>query len=558
MPAGDDERQGKREDLFEGFDSFFGPEDEGWPAQQADMPRPEGAPEDPRDAGAVRLEPSETDFDDELLLPDWDSDLEEPEPGTGGQVVSVPAPDERRDLGRAGRGPTGEQGTDTSAFTEAPTGEVGSDDWSRLRGIVADDEDNDAYDGDFPVQEPTDQNDTILGLYDLDDDTDDARLAETDSADKGTAPGAISLEALRQPPAEYTELPSGPALDESASDESAYAELEAEAEQRTDEPEQLSDDLDATGGGSERREVRTVKVGEPETLLGPAWEEPTSHPVASEGVAETSGHGRNMPAAVITGAVLLAAALISIALSKTAFAVVVGIVVLLAQAELYVTMQRRGYQPASALGLVIGGLMLAGAYLRHEPAMLFLTGLALVLSFLWYMAGPPKSRSGIVGHIGATLLGIVYVPLFASFVLVMLAMPWGRAFTLAVLGLTFLYDTAAFVIGSFWGSRPLAPAISPRKSWEGVFGATVVTFAMSIALLPSIAPIEPSVVSAVGLALVVAVFAPLGDLAESALKRDLGVKDMGNVLPGHGGVLDRIDSVLFVAPAVFYFLRLIL
>ena len=90
---------------------------------------------------------------------------------------------------------------------------------------------------------------------------------------------------------------------------------------------------------------------------------------------------------------------------------------------------------------------------------------------------------------------------------------------------------------------------------EGLLAATFVTFIVSIAILPSIDPLTLG--RSVGLALVIAVFAPLGDLAESLMKRDLGVKDMGSVLPGHGGIMDRIDSALFVLPAAFYFLRLI-
>jgi phosphatidate cytidylyltransferase len=266
--------------------------------------------------------------------------------------------------------------------------------------------------------------------------------------------------------------------------------------------------------------------------------------------------GRNLPAAVLTAAVLAALALISLAVAKAAFAIVAGGVVLLGQAELYATMQRKGHQPATALGLVIGAFTLAGAYLKGEQAMLFFVVLGLMLSFLWYMAAAPKAREGALAHMGSTLFGVLYVPFLAGFLLLILAQPTsGRALMLAVLGLTFIYDIAAFVFGSFWGSRALAPTISPKKSWEGLFGATVVTFALAVAILPSIDPLD--LVKSVGLAIVVAVFAPLGDLAESTIKRDLGVKDMGSILPGHGGVLDRIDSVLFVAPAAFYFLRLI-
>jgi phosphatidate cytidylyltransferase len=261
--------------------------------------------------------------------------------------------------------------------------------------------------------------------------------------------------------------------------------------------------------------------------------------------------------AVITGVVLAALALLFLAIARPLFAILASAVVLVAQAELYHTMRRRGYQPATALGLVLGGLTLAAAYLRGEQGMLFVLALGLILTFLWYMVAPPKARAGSLGNIGATMLGLAYVPFLAGYILVILSQAnSGRSLMLSVIALTFLYDVVAFFIGSFYGSRPLAPTISPKKSWEGLAAATVVTFGVSIAFVSQIGPMTGP--RAAGLALVVCILAPLGDLAESALKRDLGVKDMGTIMPGHGGALDRIDSALFVAPAAFYFLRLIL
>jgi phosphatidate cytidylyltransferase len=172
------------------------------------------------------------------------------------------------------------------------------------------------------------------------------------------------------------------------------------------------------------------------------------------------------------------------------------------------------------------------------------------------MTSPAKARTGSLANIGVTLLGVVYLPFLASYiVLILTQQASGRSLMLAVLGLTFLYDVAAFGIGSVYGSRPLAPTVSPKKSWEGLIGATLVTVIMSMVAVPAIGPM--TLMRAVGLAVVICIFAPLGDLAESAIKRDLGVKDMGSIMPGHGGFLDRIDSVLFVAPAAFYFLRVI-
>jgi phosphatidate cytidylyltransferase len=219
-------------------------------------------------------------------------------------------------------------------------------------------------------------------------------------------------------------------------------------------------------------------------------------------------------------------------------------------------MHRRAVQPATALGLVIGGFVLAGAYFRGEQGMLFFVALGLLATAMWFMAAAPKARAGLLQNVGATLFGILYIPFLAGYVLVILTQRnSGENLMLAVLGLTFWYDITAFAIGTLWGSRPLAPTISPRKSWEGLLGATIATFAVAIAILPSIDILTPTI--SLEMAAVVVVFAPLGDLAESAVKRDLGVKDMGSILPGHGGMLDRIDSALFVAPAAFYFLRLV-
>lgn len=273
---------------------------------------------------------------------------------------------------------------------------------------------------------------------------------------------------------------------------------------------------------------------------------------------DSRASGRDVPAAFLTGLVLAAAAIGSLAIAPAWFAVVASVIVLFAQGELYRALQRAHLQPATALGLVSGGLILGAAYFRGEAAMLAMFVLSLAATFLWYMATPPSHRKGTVGNVGVTVLGVAYVPLLAGFALAMLELEDGVALVVSVVALTFVYDTAAFVVGSWWGSRPLASEISPRKSVEGAVGATLVVIAVAVgAVAPYVEAFE-AVSHSVGLAVVVSVFAPLGDLAESLLKRDLGVKDMGSILPGHGGVLDRIDSVLFVAPAAYLFLRLIL
>ena len=303
---------------------------------------------------------------------------------------------------------------------------------------------------------------------------------------------------------------------------------------------------------------RTVRVGEPEAMTGPTWEEPSSRALMGEPPQEPQPRSRDLPMAVLSAAVLGVVFLLALAWSPAAASIVAGLVVLLGQAELYATMHRRNYQPATALGLVLGALLLGAAYFKGEAGMMFVLSLGLVLCFFWYMSGAPKARAGSVGNIGATLLGLLYVPMLAGFILMILTQaPSGRALMLLVLILTFVYDISAFAIGTIYGSRPLAPNISPKKSWEGLMAATAVTIIAALVFVPTVIDYLPFGVKSVGLAIVICVFAPLGDLAESAIKRDLGVKDMGTIIPGHGGVLDRIDSLLFVAPAVFYFLRII-
>ena len=309
---------------------------------------------------------------------------------------------------------------------------------------------------------------------------------------------------------------------------------------------------------------RTVVVGAG-GLGGPSWQEPTSVEVGADLDRRGPNEGeRDVPAAVLTGVVLAGIALGSLLISPGAFALVAGIVVLIAQGELFGTLVKHHHQPATAVGLVTGVLMIAGAYYHGEAAVLGMFALGVIATFLWFMAAPVAHRHGAVAHIGVTLLNIAYIPLLASYLIATLGDGGtnGKELVVAVIGLTFIFDTSAFLVGSVWGGsffqRPLAPTVSPKKSIEGLIGATLITVIVSMALVPSFVRLfEHKRVEALVLAIVIAAAATLGDLAESLIKRDLGIKDMGSILPGHGGILDRIDSLLFVAPAAFLFFRVI-
>jgi phosphatidate cytidylyltransferase len=323
--------------------------------------------------------------------------------------------------------------------------------------------------------------------------------------------------------------------------------------------EDILSDLDEDDGVP-----RTVVVGS-EGLGGPSWQEPTSVEVGADLDRRGPNEGeRDVPAAVLTGVVLAGIALASLLIGKGAFAIVAGLVVLIAQGELFGVSVKHHQQPATFVGLVTGGLMIAGAYYHGEAGVLAMFALGIMATFLWFMAGPVAHRKGVVGHIGTTLLNVAYIPLLASYLIITLAIGGsdGTALVVTVIGLTFIFDTCAFLVGSVWGGsffqRPLAPSISPKKSLEGLIGATLITIIVAMALVPSFVDLfVDKRIESLLLALVVAVAATLGDLAESLIKRDMGIKDMGSILPGHGGVLDRIDSLLFVAPAAFLLLRVI-
>jgi phosphatidate cytidylyltransferase len=313
----------------------------------------------------------------------------------------------------------------------------------------------------------------------------------------------------------------------------------------------------------EEEDERPLVVGA-EGLGGPSWQEPAAVEVGADLERRGPNAGeRDVPAAFITGLVLAGIAMASLLVGELAFAIVASLAVLAAQGELFGVMTRHHHQPATFVGLVAGQLMVWGAYFRGEAAIPAMFALGVVAAFLWFMTVPPVHRKQVLQNVGLTVLNIAWIALLGSYLIAtMKELPDGRLLVGAVIGLTFVFDTAAFLVGSVWGGsffqRPLAVSISPKKSLEGLIGAALVTIVVSVALVPSfVDPFMDQRIDALLLAGVVAVAATLGDLAESLVKRDLGVKDMGSVLPGHGGVLDRIDSLLFVAPAAFMLFRIV-
>ena len=269
----------------------------------------------------------------------------------------------------------------------------------------------------------------------------------------------------------------------------------------------------------------------------------------SESGKPTSRAGRNLPAAIGVGLGIGIVVLISLFTWRPLF---VGVVILAigmgvhelikAGASRDIAMTRVPLYAAAVVSPVV-------AYIWGITAITVTFGVTVVLIFMRRIRG---GTSGYVRDVTASVFVAAYLPFMAGFVMVMFAADNGPSRILAYVLLTILADIGGYAVGSLIGRHPLAPKISPKKSWEG-FGGSLVVQAIGGVLL-FVFLLNGLWWQGLVAGVVLAVTAMAGDLAESAIKRDLGVKDMGAVLPGHGGAMDRLDSLVpnaFVAWGLF-------
>jgi phosphatidate cytidylyltransferase len=272
-------------------------------------------------------------------------------------------------------------------------------------------------------------------------------------------------------------------------------------------------------------------------------------PVASTG--RPGRAGRNLPAATGVGVALGGAIIASLLLFKPAFLVIVAAAALLGVRELSTAFQERGIR-FPALPVMVGGVgMLVLAYYRGESALASALALTAVAVLVWRLAEPAE---GFLRDASAGVLAAVYVPFLSGFALLLAAADHGAQRVLIFLILTVCNDTGGYAAGVLAGRHPMAPSISPKKSWEGLAGSILTAGAagaISMALMLHAQAWQGAVT---GVAVVAS--ATLGDLCESMIKRDLGIKDMGNLLPGHGGIMDRLDSLLPTAPVAWLLISL--
>ena len=267
--------------------------------------------------------------------------------------------------------------------------------------------------------------------------------------------------------------------------------------------------------------------------------------------------GRNPVVATLTGLVLAGVLLFCFLAGPPAVLALVALALTLATAELFSSLRLGGYRPATLLALVgVPGVTIA-AYFRGPEAILFGFVVLVALATTWYLFGVTR-REPLV-NLSVTVFGFSWLGVLGAFAGLLVdprIFPHrhGIAFMLGAAIAAVGYDIGGYAVGSRLGRHNLAPSVSPHKSWEGLVAGCVVAIGASVAVTSHIHPW--SLGTALGLGVVVAVVAPFGDLVESMIKRDLDVKDMGSLLPGHGGMLDRIDALLFVLPAAYFFVRL--
>lgn len=204
-----------------------------------------------------------------------------------------------------------------------------------------------------------------------------------------------------------------------------------------------------------------------------------------------------------------------------------------------------------AVGMVLGLLLPFSLYLRDPQS--FIAGLALVLFFLLILSLFQQEEFPVrVDRVGKHLLGLLYLPFLLAHFLLMRKLEGGRIWILFTLVVVYFGDTTAFYVGRAWGKKKLAPKISPGKTAEGGLGAIGGSIAGALFFKFLFFP-QLCIFHALALAVGAGVVGQLGDLFESLLKRSAQVKDSGTLIPGHGGLLDRIDSVLFASPLVYYY-----
>ncbi|MEO8556907.1 MAG: phosphatidate cytidylyltransferase [Actinomycetota bacterium] len=262
--------------------------------------------------------------------------------------------------------------------------------------------------------------------------------------------------------------------------------------------------------------------------------------------------GRNLPTATAVGVSLGAVVLASLIFRKEGFLAVLIVAACFGVWELRGGLAQGKINVPLLPSLVGAVAMITASFYGGGQALTVCFGLTCISMLLWRVA---DGLHDAVRDIAGGIFVAAYVPLLASFASLMLAERDGAKRVLVFLIVGICSDVGGYAVGVVAGKHPMAPSISPKKSWEGAAGSALACVVAGIATVTLIMDGTWWAGAIVGLALVVS--ATLGDLTESTIKRDLGIKDLGTILPGHGGIMDRMDSLLLSAPVAWALLALL-
>jgi len=254
--------------------------------------------------------------------------------------------------------------------------------------------------------------------------------------------------------------------------------------------------------------------------------------------------GRDLVAATVVGALLLAVLVVSLLghpLVLTGFILLLVIAALVELGALLRTLGRPVHVDVLVLSAIV---MLVGTHVAGRSGQAVGATVLVIAALLRSVAD--RDRTDVVGTVSRTVLLGAWIPGLASAAVLLRALPSATVALVTVIGAVAVADTAAYFVGSRFGRHPIAPSVSPNKTWEGFVAGLLGAALLGAVVLPVGGQHTWSVGALVGAVVGTAAF--LGDLVESMVKRDLGVKDLGHLLPGHGGVLDRVDGLLLALP----------
>jgi phosphatidate cytidylyltransferase len=282
----------------------------------------------------------------------------------------------------------------------------------------------------------------------------------------------------------------------------------------------------------------------------------TSTPVPAQ---DHGRAGRNLPAAIASAVVLVALIIVTLVVWKTLFMVVVAAAVLVAVWELHRGFAAKGIDLPEQPLMAGGVIMVVVAYFYGAPALVTATAVTALVTMLWLLH---RGVHGYVQNASASVFALIYVPFLGSFVALLLreggavhfdGIDAGVKGIFTFIAVTAASDIGGYIAGVLFGRHQMAPVISPKKSWEGFAGSVVFCVAAGVAMIVWVLDADWWI--GVFLGLIAVVMATLGDLCESVIKRDLGIKDMSRVIPGHGGLMDRLDSLLATIAPIWLLLH---